>query len=527
MIRLSLILLILIAAPAVAGINLHLDMSAALPDSFYLDQSTAFKVTDHDGDGFFEIQAENDKMFATWSLQYNRTIDYFNKGDNGARSKYAAAYLDSDTLLDFVEFRNLYNGYDNNENIIIAHISTLDYNNAITQYIDQPPGASYEHFWYRDCDSLFYADADNDGEPELYARLKYQVMNCKLSPICDEYIDYFDYVIYILDNSYPIIDWLPYTDYKPVPLFNPDNIVNMVVNTSYSYSVGHYPDYLITRYQSYLRGYVDDQVVFAGTAPFEFECDEQYYDQYALFGPYWIDDIDPSTSGYEFATVLDQRSDGWSFDGTTETHCDLGAKYLACYNIAAADRMDTLWKIDITEQPDIKYIFADADFPGDLFTVQNNRLYLRGASDGQISDSSSEFLVSSDTVFAYSPMNTGGDPKLFTIQSGNLNIYDISITTGIDNPPQSVLPSSFTLGAPYPNPFNPSLNIPVELNSKSHLKIEVYNVAGQKVDQVADHTIPAGKYEYIWDGSKAASGVYFIKASTDDQNRIVKAVLLK
>ena len=65
MMRLSLILLLLIAGPAIAGINLHLDISAALPDSFYLDQSTEFKITDHDGDGFYEIQAENEKMFAT------------------------------------------------------------------------------------------------------------------------------------------------------------------------------------------------------------------------------------------------------------------------------------------------------------------------------------------------------------------------------------------------------------------------------------------------------------------------------
>ena len=189
--------------------------------------------------------------------------------------------------------------------------------------------------------------------------------------------------------------------------------------------------------------------------------------------------------------------------------------------------MDTLWKIDITGQTTPGFIFYGNEFAGQFFTAQNHKIYSHNASDGQVLDESPDLPGDIYQVINYKPVIAGGELKLIIYESGTIRLYDISITTGADEPPQSILPSSFTLGAPYPNPFNPTLSIPVELNSKSHLKIEVFNIAGQKVGQVVDCTIPAGQYEYIWDGSKSASGVYFIKASTDDQNRIVKAVLLK
>ncbi len=530
MIRLSLILLLMIAGPVTAGINLNLDISSALPDTFYINPSTTFKVTDHDRDGYYEIQAENKNMFATWSIRYGKTIDYINKTPYAQDAKIAVAYLDNDTLLDFVEIHRNWDSPYNIDEVLTTHLSTFGYTNLVTQHITQLPDLVwYETYFNPYCDSLFFIDSGNGGEEKLYARVKCTNYNNEIEQMWYCYNVDIIYTIDIFAGTTSIVDWLPYTDYKRLPLFHPDTLIDVAMGEYYNYlwhpAIANY-GYMYDKTQSTINGYIDSTRVFAGILPYEYNCPQATTINYALFECHWIDDINPAVPGYEFAATEYQSSQGYDYDDLTLL-CEDSSRHLALYNLAAADHMDTLWKIDITSQPEIKYIFATKDFSGDLFTVQNEKLYVRNAADGQISDSSYDFLAPTDAVFAYSSLDTFGDPKLIAVQSGHLNAYDISITTGTDEPPQSVLPSSFTLGPAYPNPFNPTLSIPVELNGKSHLKIEVYNITGQKVGQVVDCTIPAGQYEYTWDGSKAASGVYFIKASTDNQSKIAKAVLLK
>ncbi|MCK5526888.1 MAG: hypothetical protein KAJ05_07040, partial [Candidatus Latescibacteria bacterium] len=65
-----------------------------------------------------------------------------------------------------------------------------------------------------------------------------------------------------------------------------------------------------------------------------------------------------------------------------------------------------------------------------------------------------------------------------------------------------------------PNPFNPSTWIPFELARSGHVRLTIYNLAGQKVRTLLDKELAAGiGYTTFWDGKDeggrdAASGVY-------------------
>lgn len=93
-------------------------------------------------------------------------------------------------------------------------------------------------------------------------------------------------------------------------------------------------------------------------------------------------------------------------------------------------------------------------------------------------------------------------------------------------------PTVFSLAQNYPNPFNPKTMIRFGLPKDSWVKLEVYNILGQKVKTLVDERLTAGLKEVEWDGkdtrgSEVASGIYFYRIKADDFSDVKKMVMLK
>ena len=94
-------------------------------------------------------------------------------------------------------------------------------------------------------------------------------------------------------------------------------------------------------------------------------------------------------------------------------------------------------------------------------------------------------------------------------------------------------PSAFTLGANYPNPFNPATTIPLAVPAEAgDVDVTIYNVLGQPVRQVWTGPLVAGEHRLAWDGRDAqgqpvAAGVYVYRLQVGEQTRIRKMVKLE
>ena len=82
------------------------------------------------------------------------------------------------------------------------------------------------------------------------------------------------------------------------------------------------------------------------------------------------------------------------------------------------------------------------------------------------------------------------------------------------------LPEQFELGANYPNPFNPSTMIPYQLPVSMQVRLEVFNILGQRIATLVDGERPAGFHTASWDATDAAgeamgAGVYLYRLSGD------------
>jgi hypothetical protein len=89
------------------------------------------------------------------------------------------------------------------------------------------------------------------------------------------------------------------------------------------------------------------------------------------------------------------------------------------------------------------------------------------------------------------------------------------------------LPSEFALLGNYPNPFNASTVISYELPTETHVKLEVYNISGQKVATVVDGQQEAGYRSVLWDASGTSSGIYLYKLTAGDYTEIKTMTLLR
>ena len=78
------------------------------------------------------------------------------------------------------------------------------------------------------------------------------------------------------------------------------------------------------------------------------------------------------------------------------------------------------------------------------------------------------------------------------------------------------LPARLHLGQNYPNPFNPSTIIPYQLPAPARVRLEVFNILGQRVATLVDGEQPAGFHTATWNATDASgrgvgSGVYLYR----------------
>ncbi len=103
-------------------------------------------------------------------------------------------------------------------------------------------------------------------------------------------------------------------------------------------------------------------------------------------------------------------------------------------------------------------------------------------------------------------------------------------TTSAEDP--SLIPAVTELKGNYPNPFNPDTTIEFALDKPGRVKLEIFNIKGEKVKTLLNDHLEAAHHSIIWNGQDdrgrtVGSGVFFYRMVTRDFTDVRKMIMIK
>lgn len=89
------------------------------------------------------------------------------------------------------------------------------------------------------------------------------------------------------------------------------------------------------------------------------------------------------------------------------------------------------------------------------------------------------------------------------------------------------IPVAYQLEQNYPNPFNPTTNIRFTIPENQDVRLDVFNILGQRVANLVDTQMSAGTHTVQFDASRLASGTYIYRLQAGDYVQQNQMMLIK
>ncbi|MCX6834549.1 MAG: T9SS type A sorting domain-containing protein [candidate division Zixibacteria bacterium] len=498
----------------------QLDLQVTVPDSVNISGRVEF--TDVTGDGFAEMILRDASPIVSYSLHDNRVLDYFRLADDGLQRLYKADYIDGDDRLDVVK-AVLFRQDSTLTYSIVCYYGGDSYLAIDTLYSVSGLDSSRSYV----VDKLYLSDVDRDGRKELYAQY-YYYEDFWVEPTEVHRYYYYSPLCYdFVTSAISVPTQLP-ADITPFyESSTGDGGIAAISSLTWSwYSPSHHGSG--SRSESSFSVIVEDTTGTRTSRGFSSivscENDQGSYNDYG-YGASLISaaagDILPGTPGLEMIMYV-----AYSFSvAGPSSYCYAKERQLVLFNLLDPANWVTVTNVMPCDTA-IAKVFHDPRFDEAFLSLVHGIIRLHDATTFEIVDQSVAPITG--IWVGYIPLQSDQPPVAVFRYGRTFSFYALSqVPTDVEDDPAVVLPDRFTLGQPYPNPFNPTVTVPIAVSSKGHLKVEVYNPLGQRVTVLHDAVASAGEITLSWDATDFGSGVYLIKATLGEETRTAKAVLVK
>ncbi len=245
-------------------------------------------------------------------------------------------------------------------------------------------------------------------------------------------------------------------------------------------------------------------------------------------GSYYFDSFALIPAGIESPNQVrnadfSQEDEDWTFTSYSPAVAS-GEAFEGEYYATITNPGDYLWDVNLS-QGGLK---AEQDF---LYTVsfdarasgsrKISSFIARNSDPWTVYSGEGEFLLSTRRhTFSYSftmESGTDNDARIgFDMgeDPGTVVIDNVFLSKGGENTAINPISRDY-IGTDYafsitPNPFTESTSIAFRLEVKNHVKIEVYDMLGNRLDVIQDCQLPAGDHHIHWNAGNTREGLFVI-----------------
>ncbi|MBN2687134.1 MAG: T9SS type A sorting domain-containing protein [Deltaproteobacteria bacterium] len=102
------------------------------------------------------------------------------------------------------------------------------------------------------------------------------------------------------------------------------------------------------------------------------------------------------------------------------------------------------------------------------------------------------------------------------------NAETVTVTIAND-----IIEADFVIGAAYPNPFNPTTIVPLELAQSATVKASLYDLNGREIRALVNASFSAGSHDLHIDGTGMTTGIYLVKIVVENVVNVQRISLVK
>jgi photosystem II stability/assembly factor-like uncharacterized protein len=218
----------------------------------------------------------------------------------------------------------------------------------------------------------------------------------------------------------------------------------------------------------------------------------------------------------------------WKIIGSSFTKGNIYSLTICDFNIFAGTSIDGLWRCPFSaflgRAPAVPRLLSPGDATFEIpdsttlrwshvsgssyynFNIAFDSLFMKTLVNAQSKDTSIALKLGGDTTYYW---------RVNAVNSAGLSVWSPtwSFTTAtptlVREP--SIIPGKSMLYQNFPNPFNPATTIKFDLRNEATVKLNVFNILGQRLRVVELGKLQAGSFEQRLDMSRYSSGVYIYR----------------
>ena len=197
------------------------------------------------------------------------------------------------------------------------------------------------------------------------------------------------------------------------------------------------------------------------------------------------------------------------------------------YSITFPQMINDLYELNIGEEDLLVSILNNGDYT-QTFDVNFNII-------------DNDNFGNYEVELTISPIHHIQKSKTYILNIYSINQLENNITTLTLNPNEDIILSfggnildnlnlndvGFSLSAPYPNPFNPSVNFEINVMDTQSIDIDIFDIYGNKIQDIYSGFLNYGLHDFSWNASNFSAGVYIIQCKSKNNILTEKVYLIK